>query len=89
MMCALLGASGQTQAALGEHQLALSAFDRQRKVARKFEARDYEAESLMLAGTSYGALGRLHNAESSWRRAVEIFELLGDPRAGEIRRWLA
>jgi len=89
LQCALLGALGQTQAEMAQHHDAIVSFERQAKVARDCEAQDYEAEALMFAGTSHGALGELQRAESSWRRAIELFELLGDARAQEIHPWLS
>jgi tetratricopeptide (TPR) repeat protein len=84
-----LGALGQAYAELDEHEVALTYFERQITVAREARARDIEAEALMSAGSSYGALGHVQRASADWRKALVIFEVMGDQRAERVRLWLA
>jgi len=84
-----LGALGQAYAELEEHEVALTYFERQITVAQEGRARDMEAEALMYAGSSYGAMGDVQRAGADWHKALLIFELMGDQRAERVRLWLA
>ncbi len=73
-------ALGQAYAELEDHEISPTYFERQITVAQEARARDIEAEALMCAGSSYGALGHVQRAGAGWRKALAILELMGDQR---------
>jgi tetratricopeptide (TPR) repeat protein len=83
-----LSTLGQLSVQAGDNQAALGYFKRQADVARESNAPAAEAEALMNAGVTHGALGQISQAEQDWQRALDLFERLDDCKADRVRVWL-
>jgi tetratricopeptide (TPR) repeat protein len=85
----LLNNLGQIYATLGEAEQALACHEQHLQLAYETHDRAGEASALMHIGLNCGALGDIARARDSWRHALALFRMMGDPRADQIRAWLA
>ncbi len=79
---------GQIYTAQEEHAQALHCYQQYLKIVYELHDRRAEAEALMRIGDTCGALGNAKRAQESWRHALALFRMIGDPRAAQLRVWL-
>ncbi|MBN2391006.1 MAG: hypothetical protein JXR84_09790 [Anaerolineae bacterium] len=79
---------GQIHTAQEEHTKALKCYERYLMTVYELHDRKSEAEALMHIGGACGALGDTKRAQESWRHALALFRMIGDPRAAQLRVWL-
>lgn len=79
---------GQIYTAQEEHAQALGCYQQYLKIVYELHDRRAEAEAMMHIGNAYGALGDAKRAQESWRHALALFRMLGDPRTAQLRVWL-
>ena len=79
---------GQIYTAQEEHAQALNCYQQYLKIVYELHDRRAEAEAMMHIGGACGALGNVKRAQESWRHAMALFRMIGDPRAAQLRVWL-
>jgi len=79
---------GQIYTAQEEHAQALRCYQQYLKIVYELHDRRAEAEAMMHIGGACGALGDVKRAQESWRHALALFKMIGDPRAAQLRAWL-
>jgi len=79
---------GQAYTAQGDAKRALEVYEAYLQIAYDLHDRTGEATALMHIGTVCGALGDIKRARESWRHALALFKMIGDPRAAQLRLWL-
>ncbi len=79
---------GQAYMAQGDAQRALEVYEAYLQIAYDLHDRMGEATALMHIGTACGFLGNVKRARESWRHALALFRMIGDPRAAQLRTWL-
>jgi tetratricopeptide (TPR) repeat protein len=79
---------GQIYTAQEEHTPALRCYQRYLKIVYELHDRRAEAEAMMHIGGACGALGDAKRAQESWRHALALFRMIGDPRTAQLRVWL-
>jgi len=79
---------GQIYTAQGEHAQSLRCYQQYLKIVYELHDRRAEAEAMMHIGGACGALGNAKRAQESWRHALALFRMIGDPRAAQLRVWL-
>ncbi|MGC9394500.1 MAG: tetratricopeptide repeat protein [Anaerolineae bacterium] len=79
---------GQIYTAQEEHTQALKCYERYLRIVYQLHDRKSEAEAMMHIGGACGALGDARRAQESWRHALALFRMIGDPRAAQLRVWL-
>ncbi len=84
----ILNYLGQAYAAQGESERALEVYDACLKIAYDLHDRPGEANALLNIGIVCGALGNIKRVRESWRHALALFKMIGDPRAAQVRAWL-
>jgi tetratricopeptide (TPR) repeat protein len=84
-----LGNLGLAYAALGEARRAIESYEQALVISREIGHRRSEGVWLGNLGNAYAALGDLARARELWEQALSIFEDIEDPRAEQVRGWLA
>lgn len=79
---------GQIYTAQEEHAQALRCYQQYLQIVYELHDRRAEAEALMHIGGACGALGNAKRAQESWRHALALFRMIGDPRSAQLRVWL-
>ncbi len=79
---------GQIYTAQGNYMRALPCYEQYLKIVYDLHNRLAEAEAMMYIGSVCGALGDVKRARESWRHALALFRMIGDPRAAQLRVWL-
>jgi len=79
---------GQIYTAQEEHAQSLRCYQQYLKIVYELHDRRAEAEAMMHIGGACGALGNAKRAQESWRHALALFRMIGDPRAAQLRVWL-
>lgn len=79
---------GQIYTAQEEHAQALRCYQQYLKIVYELHDRRAEAEAMMHIGGACGALGNARRAQESWRHALALFRMIGDPRTAQLRVWL-
>jgi len=79
---------GQIYTAQEEHTQALQCYQRYLRIVYELHDRRAEAEAMMHIGGACGALGDAKRAQESWRHALALFRMIGDPRTAQLRVWL-
>jgi len=67
---------------------ALSYHEKHLQIAYELRDRYGEADALMNIGLASGALGNIDRVRESWRQSLALFDMIGDPRAEQVRAWL-
>ncbi|MBN2393778.1 MAG: tetratricopeptide repeat protein, partial [Anaerolineae bacterium] len=75
---------GQIYTAQEEHAQALHCYEQYLKIVYELHDRRAEAEAMMHIGGACGALGNVKRAQESWRHALALFRMIGDPRAAQL-----
>jgi len=84
-----LGNLGNAYYRLGEVRRAIEYYEQALKIAREIGDRGGEGNALGNLGLAYKDLGDLARARELWEQALRIFEEIEDPRAEQVRGWLA
>ncbi len=82
------GQLGRIHMAMQNPEQALHSHDRQLEIAYELHDRYHEADALMNIGQACGELGDVKRARESWRQALALFNVIGDPRATQVKLWL-
>ena len=83
-----LGTLGRIHTHLGNQSRALEYHEQHLQIAYELKDRHGEADALMHVGLACGALGDVQRAQESWRQALRLFGIIGDPRAQRVKMWL-